>query len=155
MNCELCGKPAGKSKRILVEGTTLHACPSCAKHGKEVIQSRGGKTKEDILSRINRLREKPYSSPVPRDERELALDYNERISSARINHDWTQEELADRVNEKKSVISKVERGDLHPSDDLIAKLEKTLEVELKEVIAEVAPKKSGSSSGLTIGDLLK
>ncbi len=155
MNCELCGKSAGKSKKIRVEGTTLQVCPSCARHGEEVFQSRGGKTKEDILARINRIQNRPYSYEGTREEKELALDYPDRISKARIQLNWTQEELSNRVNEKKSVISKIERGDLNPSEELIKKLENVLDIELKEKIMEVAPKKSNTSSGLTIGDLIK
>ncbi len=155
MNCELCGKSAEKTKKIQVEGTTLQVCSACARHGEEVFQSRGGKTKEDILARVNKMHNRPYSSQGTQEEKELALDYPDRISKARIEYDWTQEELSNKVNEKKSVISKIERGDLNPSEDLIKKLEKTLNVELKEAIKEVVPKKSNLSSGLTIGDLLK
>ncbi len=155
MNCELCGKQAGKAKRIQVEGTTLQVCPSCERHGKEVFLSEGGSTTEDILARITRAKNRPYSSGTTKEEKELALDYHERISGARIKNGWTQEELASMVNEKKSVISKVERGELHPSDELVRKLENTLNIELKEAIVEVAPKSSNGSSGLTIGDLLK
>ncbi len=155
MNCELCGKPAGRTKKVLVEGSTLQVCERCAKHGEEVFSSKGGAKKEDILARINKRRDQPYSSTRQESEKELALDYPEKISNARIERGMTQEELAKTVMEKKSVIAKVEHGDLYPSDELTKKLESALEIDLFEVIAEVAPIKSNEGGAITIGDLLK
>ncbi len=155
MNCELCGKPAGRTKKVLVEGTTLQVCERCARHGEEVFSAKSGATKEDILARVNRRRDHPYSSRNKESEKELALDYAEKISGARLERGLTQEELARSVMEKKSVIAKVEHGDLYPSDDLAKKLESALEIELFEVIGEVAPIQTNKSSSITIGDLLK
>ncbi len=155
MNCELCGKPAGRTKKVLVEGTTLQVCERCARHGEEVFSSKKGATKEDILARINKRRDRPYSSTRKENEKELALNYAEKISDARKDKGMTQEELAKTVMEKKSVIAKVEHGNLYPSDDLAKKLEGALEIELFEVIDEIAPIQSNEGGSLTIGDLLK
>ncbi len=154
MNCELCGKPAGRAKKVLVEGTTLQVCARCATHGEEVFAGNSGATKEDILARIKK-RDEPYSKRPVGSEKELALDYPERISNARMEKGLTQEDLAKQVMEKKSVIAKVEHGDLYPSDSLTKKLESALEIELFEEITEVAPIQTKTSGALTIGDLLK
>ena len=44
---------------------------------------------------------------------------------------WNPEELAKRLNEKKSVVLKIESGGFHPPDALVRKLEHLLKVRLR------------------------
>ena len=94
---------------------------------------------------------------LSRGEMELAEDYNRRIIKGRRKKDLTQEVLAKRINEKKSVISRLETGEMRPSDRLIKKLEKELDIKLKERMEfQVEPaKKQVGTGGITLGDLIK
>lgn len=88
---------------------------------------------------------------------EVAQDYDQRIRSAREAARLTQEELAKQLNEKASLIQKLEHGDVLPSDSIQTKLERKLEISLSES-AEMDDSEweSGSSTGsYTLGDVVR
>ncbi len=157
MNCELCGKEISQATTVSVEKSEIQVCQECKKYGKEVFSSdEEDLSKNKVLERIKkRKRSSQDTSFYGGEEKELALDYSERIENARMEKDLTQEELAKVINEKKSVIAKLERNDMRPSDDLRGKLENTLDIELMEKIESKTTKSSGKSEGLTIGDLIE
>jgi len=74
---------------------------------------------------------------------ELAQDYDERIRNARETTDMSQEDLANKLNEKASLIRKLERGDTLPSDDVQTKLENALEITL--TAGRATPTRSGTA----------
>jgi putative transcription factor len=87
---------------------------------------------------------------------EVATDYDERIRAAREQQGLSQEDLASQLNEKASVIRKLERGDILPSDDVQKKLEKKLGISLTEGSSdEEADWSGGSSTTTTLGDVVK
>ncbi|MFO7792045.1 MAG: multiprotein bridging factor aMBF1 [Candidatus Saliniplasma sp.] len=155
MNCELCGKKVGKPKKVKVEGSTLQVCEQCARYGKEVLEKDDSDAK-DIMSRVNKSRSRSRSSSgFDSDRKTLVMDYPDKIREARLGEELTQEELAKKLNEKKSVVAKLEKEDMRPSDSLRKKLEKTLNITLLEEIEQVSPTTEHTESGLTIGDLIK
>lgn len=88
---------------------------------------------------------------------ELAQDYDDRIRRARESRDLAQSELADELNEKASLIRKLERGETLPSDDVQAKLERFLDINLSSGgTADETEWSGGSSDGeYTLGDVVK
>ncbi len=89
---------------------------------------------------------------------ELATDYDERVRNARENKSLSQSDLANELNEKASLIRKIERGDTLPSDQVQSKLESFLEIDLNAEggSAEDSEWSGGSSSGsYTLGDVVK
>ena len=88
---------------------------------------------------------------------EVVGDYDERIREAREGRGVSQEELADTLNEKTSLIRKLERGDVLPSDDIQRKLERELDISLTEGGAGGDDEEwSGSSATTTtLGDVVK
>jgi putative transcription factor len=88
---------------------------------------------------------------------EVAQDYDQRIRAGREEEGLTQEELANQLNEKVSLIRKLERGDVLPSDDVRKKLERKLSVSLTEgVSTDDEEWDGGSASGsYTLGDVVK
>jgi ribosome-binding protein aMBF1 (putative translation factor) len=56
-----------------------------------------------------------------------------------------------------TTLSKVESGTMKPTDDLVSKLEKSLNIIMIEKVPLVKPegKTSRSGSSLTLGDLIK
>jgi putative transcription factor len=170
MLCELCGQEAPFLKPLLVEGSLLKVCPSCAKFGSETSEASGSgtktggrievdsgssgnsseagskvgykyspgtPTKEEIIKRRLEQRERRRTSKdifESRGDKELAIDYHKRIQQARTAKGWNQEELGQKINERKSVISKIENKSMKPDDRLVRKLEKALGIKLMEVI---------------------
>ncbi len=86
----------------------------------------------------------------------VASDYDDRIRSAREDRGMSQEDLADELNEKRSLIRKLERGDVLPSDDVQQKLEGTFDISLTEGEgADDSEWSSDSSGSVTLGDVVR
>lgn len=62
---------------------------------------------------------------------ELAEDWSKRIRLAREKLAWTPEEFGKRLNEKKSVVLKIESGHFRPPDHQIHKIEQMLKIRLR------------------------
>jgi len=87
---------------------------------------------------------------------EIATDYDERIRTARESTGLSQEELADQLNEKASLIRKLERGDTLPTDEVQRKLERALDISLVEgQSVDDADWDSGDAGTMTLGDVVK
>ena len=88
---------------------------------------------------------------------EVVSDYDDRIRGARESEGLTQEELAKQLNEKASLIRKLERGDVLPSDTIQRKLERALGITLTEGTSGDDSEWSGGSAtgGTTLGDVVK
>jgi putative transcription factor len=165
MPCEMCGKEVPRLRKVQIGGSTLEVCNDCAKFGQET--PREAPKAEPMTSGTAAVSTpSPRTFPVlhgkqkdalSRGEMELAEDFNRRIIKGRRKKDLTQEELARRINEKKSVISRLETGEMRPSDRLVKKLEKELDIKLRERMeyqVESAKKQVGTG-GVTLGDLIK
>jgi len=88
---------------------------------------------------------------------EIATDYDERIRGARESNGLTQEELAKQLNEKASLIRKLEQGDTLPSDDIQRKLERSLDISLttSSSTEETEWSSDNAGGGYTLGDVVK
>ena len=145
MNCDMCGKD-GELYQAKIEGTVMNVCRNCAKFGK-VIRKR-------VVEKIEiRKKEAPKEEgPVEM----VVANYNELIKNAREKLGLKQEELAQQLNLKTSMINNIERKKFKPNPDLARKLEKNLRIKLvEEYEEEKSFSGSGQSSGMTFGDLIK
>ena len=61
---------------------------------------------------------------------ELAQDFDEQIRQARESAGLSQEDLAKDLNEKASLIQKLEQGKMLPTDEMQEKLERSLDIDL-------------------------
>ncbi|UCE74289.1 MAG: TIGR00270 family protein [Methanomassiliicoccales archaeon] len=160
MICEMCGQEAPRLWKITIEGTNLSVCQKCEKFGrnKNIPKGKEMSASSDTISERLQRREKRLRTKDVFEERqdELALDYPKRISRARVSMGMSQDDLAKKINEKKSVVAKLENGDMVPDEKLVKKLEKALEISLKEKLGPVAPpKRSEAGKGMTLGDFIK
>mgnify|MGYP000038160526 CR=1 FL=1 len=97
---------------------------------------------------------------LPGEDLELVEDFGELIRKARIRLGLTQQDLAAQLNEKITVIKKIEAGQLRPSIQLAKKLEKFLKIRLLVPVEEESIELGKLSSrrelkGVSLGDLLK
>ena len=160
MMCEMCGVDVPRLRRIVIEGSTLEVCQRCEKFGQdyEELKDREGIIGRDTIAERLERREKRLKGRdvLEGSEKELAFDYPKRIRSARAKAGLNQEELARKINEKKSVVAKLETGDMIPDNKLIRKLERALDISLRETVGPVqAPKHSGDLRAMTLGDFIK
>ncbi len=158
MICELCGKDVPRLHKVIIEGVVLNVCDECAKFGKEIKNGQVPKDVKYIPPEIirERIERKRKRSSRDIDEEEILVeDYSERIRNARERLGLTQEKLAKMILEKRTVISKLERGEMRPDEKLIKKLEKALNIKLKEKVTGGYRKEQKKVRGLTLGDMLK
>lgn len=114
MECELCGRNA--TAKAEVEGALLDVCDSCARLGRRVdIPPAQLNTPE------KRQKEIGVSSINP--------DFAAMTKNARSKSGMNLEDLGKRINEKSSVLERVEKG-MRPTDALARKLEKALKIKL-------------------------
>jgi putative transcription factor len=160
MHCELCGAEVPRTKIVTIEGTTLSVCPNCAKFGDQTsvpLKKQPGVPAE-ILRRLEARKKRMTVRDVYSREGEETLvdDYSERIRKAREKKGWKQVELGTKVNERVSIIARLESGEMIPTDAVVKKLEKALEIKLREKVEAVAAMKSSvESKPLTLGDLIR
>ena len=159
MICELCGKETPRTRAVAIEGSVLSACGDCAKFGSEVAGPIGVRRHGNpvVAQRLERRQQRMserdiYTAPATE---ELAEDFGERIRQAREALGWKQAELGAKVNERESVIAKLESRAMVPTDSMIPKLEKTLGVKLREKVESVAVKKHTGRAPMTLGDLIR
>jgi len=142
MLCEMCGKEVESTTRVRVEGTVLRLGPECARFGEPVdpvpppahaapLDRPGARAAMPPRSTGpgRRLAERDLYTDIG--ELELAPDWAKRVRVAREHLGWTPEVLGKKLNEKKSVILKLESGGLHPPDALVHKIEHLLKVRLR------------------------
>ena len=159
MICELCGADVPRTKNVAIESTVLAVCNDCARFGQEVAIPvvRRGSLPPVIAQRL----EARQRRLTPRDVYEhaggleLADDFPRRIREAREARGWKQADLGAKINERASVIAKLESGAIMPGDALVKKVERALGIKLMEKVEPVVVKKAPSHGSLTLGDLIK
>ncbi|MTH51882.1 helix-turn-helix domain-containing protein [Bacillus mangrovi] len=60
-------------------------------------------------------------------------NYGAFIKEGRINKGWTEEQFAERLMTTRSYIGKIERGEVHPSETLILRISKELNISHQEL----------------------
>ncbi len=169
--CEMCGADETSLTTTKVEGAELELCSSCTDFGTEVRDestgSGGGKYSTSSSTGTSSSSSSSGSggssggSTRPRDMfddmDEIATDYDDQIRNARESRGLSQEELADELNEKASLIRKLERGDTLPTDDIQRKLEGELDISLVEGDSadEDADWETNDTGTMTLGDVDK
>ncbi|MFO8050355.1 MAG: multiprotein bridging factor aMBF1 [Thermoplasmatota archaeon] len=150
--CERCGKK-DRLQLVEIEGARMYVCHDCSRFGN-VIKERKEAPKPTAGPARHRPRRPSRPDALDKREMELSDEYPKRIQRGREKRGWSREDLGKRINERVSVISKLENGEMHPSDKLIKKLEKTLEIKLMDPLEEVKVSHSADSRGMTLGDFI-
>jgi putative transcription factor len=176
VQCEMCGKETNSPNRVKVEGAELDVCDDCTDFGTEVKQQDSSSSSTKYSTSSSSGTSSSSSSSTSRsssssssggggsrrsdmfDEMdEIAQDYDERIRQGREHAGLSQEDLAKQLNEKASLIQKLEHGDTLPSDAVQRKLEKALDIDLSEgASSDDTEWESDSSAGeYTLGDVVE
>ena len=148
--CEMCGREAPLFKTE-IEGTILNVCDRCAKYGKVLKRIKTTAEKKKEQKQAKKQEEKPET------EEFVVNNYSKLIREARNKLGKTQKEFASMLNEKESIIQKIETGTFEPPIPMAKRFEKILGIKLVETIEieEEKPKQKGKTDSLTIGDLIK
>ncbi|HXT85309.1 MAG TPA: multiprotein-bridging factor 1 family protein [Verrucomicrobiae bacterium] len=158
--CELCGKQTDEKRKVKIENSIFNVCMSCSKRGKPIESSNNygttqgknkiiGKTTSQYptttpLSRTavprnpayNRIRPMPRIKPPPQkkinltDEMILDPEFPMIIRNARNKKGITHDQLGQKINEKVTLLKKIETGNIKPDGILSKKLENFLGIKL-------------------------
>ncbi|MBT0158843.1 TIGR00270 family protein [Candidatus Bathyarchaeota archaeon A05DMB-2] len=158
MRCEVCGRKIhGSPIQALIEGAKLTVCVECSKHGKIIYDEPAPSRETPKLTPTPFVpKKKPMTAKVEITQ-EVVEGYHSKIRQAREKLGLSHEELGKKINEKVSVLSKLETGKMTPNNQLVAKLEHALKIKLivpitKEKVTEI-PKSPNRE--LTLGDLMQ
>ncbi len=151
--CEICGAGiAGLPQRIVIDGSSLDVCKSCARFGKPEDKWSPVPKKMVPVERTFTVRR-----PRPRDHFkdlvELVPEFGRKIREAREDLRLTPEELGARIKEKATLLKKIEREEISPEDEVRKKLEKELKIKLTDQVNEAKVRSGSRSRGLTLGDI--
>jgi putative transcription factor len=160
VRCEVCGRKIHTAPiTAVIEGARLTVCVECSKHGK-IVTSDENTPKPAVKSSVRIPFVVQKKKPEVRVEitQEIIEDYSQKIRHAREKLDLTHEELGKRINEKTSVIGKLETGKIMPNNILATKLEHALKIKLLtpltgEKVPQQIPKTT--TPELTLGDLIQ
>ena len=167
VQCEMCGAETASPTTVKIEGAELDVCDDCADFGTEVEQqsTASASTKYSTDSDSSGQSESAGGSgsaggsrgpDMFDDMEEIVQDYDERIRNARESAGLSQEDLAKELNEKASLIRKLERGASLPSDSIQGKLERRLDITLTEGGVSDTEWEGGASTGeYTLGDVVQ
>ncbi|MBS3174483.1 TIGR00270 family protein [Candidatus Woesearchaeota archaeon] len=143
-SCELCGKEANL-KITIIENATLKVCNNCSKYGKAIYQN--------PINNIKKQKNFRHQEPIE----ELVEDYAKIIKAKREKLGLSQKDFSFKLNEKESILLKIENGGIKPNLDLVKKIQKFLNINLiyKEESSILGIKQKSSKEGMTIGDFIK
>jgi putative transcription factor len=154
MPCEMCGREVVDSDLYYarIEGSIIKVCELCKGYG-EVI-------KKVKIKQVYQDEKRVISLPKlqPEEEEMVVENYAELIKNAREKKGVKQEDFAKQINEKESLIHKIETSHMEPSIELAKKIQHFLGIRLVEEVKiqdykSLNPK--GKADELTIGDVIK
>lgn len=162
MRCEVCGcKIHGSPINAIIEGAKLTVCVECSKHGKIIrdeAAALGQKAPKKAPVPFSASAKKKTVGAKVETTQEVVEGYHVKIRQAREKLGLSHEELGKKINEKASVLSKLETGKMAPNNVLVTKLEHALKIKLlvpikEEKIAPVMPKLPSRET--TLGDIIQ
>jgi putative transcription factor len=164
MQCEVCGrKIIGKQYKAIIEGAIMLVCTECAHYGSKSWEAETTPKPKPMPAPKPRF----VSPPVPSVQKtvqeaalELVEDYPKKIRQAREKLSLTHEDLGRKINERVSLLKKIETGKMAPTQSLAEKLQHVLRIKLLALTTEVkVPQKvlatAKARQEITFGDLIK
>lgn len=151
MHCEICGAEIlGTPHKIGTGGSELTVCNRCVKYGTVVGETPA--SQKNIRTGNTGFRPGvPGYKKIEIDE--INPNYGQMIRKAREKIGLTQEKLAKKINEKMSLVGKIERSEIVPDDAVRKKLERLLDITLIERLEAQELRPSKGSKTLTLGDI--
>ena len=123
-DCEICGAEIrGKAQIISVGTSKLRVCSTCVRHGTVVVEAKKAK-----IVQPRAAKKRLYEQMDLEIEAGQALeeDYGKQVRDAREKAGLKQEELAKKINEKQSLLRKIENDEISPSEEVMRKIKRVL-----------------------------
>ena len=159
-DCPICeGKIWGRGQKVLIEGAKITVCQSCAQYGVKIKNtlSPNVKDKSNYAKHEYQVKKKAYNREIG-EKLEIVSDYVNKIRNVRTSRGLNQDQFAQKLNEKPSLLRRIEAGKVVPTIKLAKKIEKVYEIVLIKEIDESEPsitpeKYMKKSSRSSLGDI--
>jgi len=146
--------------KIDVEGSRLNVCEKCSSYGRIIARITAAaspkaekkKATEEVLAAQKIAQKSTETVQI------IKPDFAKIIREAREKTGLNQEEFSKKINERESLLNKIESGHIKPDLEMARKLEKALKVSIVdsvEIEPVVSSEKKKGPEGLTIGDLIR
>ena len=125
---------------IEIDHVELHACPKCARFGKPVI--RRPKKRVPRLIPQSQPHKKSPPRPIKTPKKDFLYDkilvdgYGQLIQETRRERGLGRAEFARMIKEKETLLARIEAEKVLPTDRVVAKIERELDIELKTEITD-------------------
>ncbi len=143
--CDICGRITEKQYVVSVEGATMYACQKCSK----------GMSVSEVIGDEPSVQQRSYQAKHSETDSgpEIIEGYGDIIKDAREKLGWTNHDLALKINEKESLVARIERNGMEPAPEVAKKLEKALGIKLSTAEKEAGQyQKQKSNMPFTIGE---
>jgi putative transcription factor len=156
--CPICGGMIWKGQKVLIEGAKITVCQNCAKNGL-IIHEKAIKHNRNKKIRVKSSKSSRLSRETERFEKiEIVPNFAHLIKKARTSRGLNQDQFAQKLNEKPSLLRRIETGKVEPTLNLAKKIEKVYEIKLLKESDKIEPSAQSSkylkkSSGSTLGDI--
>jgi len=148
MECEICGREIkGRGFRVIVEGSEVTVCARCKEYGTAKPEVVGQTARKKFVLK------KKHVKPIEFTE-EMVDNYHLIVRREREKRGWNQEVLAKKIQEKVSLIRKIENNEITPEPSVVEKLERLFNIKLREKIPEVKVDFKRSNLPPTLGDIV-
>lgn len=154
--CPICGSIIwGKGQRVLLEGAKITVCHNCAQHGTKI-------QKPPNSTLIKKSYQKPQKKQGLKkdivDNLDIIPDYAKKIRNKRDSLGLNQDQFAQKLNEKPSLLRRIEAGKVEPTIKLAKKIEEVYNLKLLKISDEIEAnlqdtKFMKKSTGASLGDI--
>jgi putative transcription factor len=122
--CEVCGAEIkGEAQYVVIGDSKLRVCKACAHYGTVLVEDKNVRVGPVAQAKAN---SRLYEQMDHDLEVEVEEDYGRTLKEAREKAGLKQAELAKRINEKQSLLRKIENEEVIPSDEVMRKIERVL-----------------------------
>ena len=130
--CPICGGIIwGKGQRVLIEEAKITVCQNCAQHGIKIREniSKSFKKKALLSTKASQPKRNINKNLVV-NEIEIVPEYAKTIRNSRNSLGLNQDQFAQKLNEKPSLLRRIEAGKVEPTIELAKKIEKVYNIKL-------------------------
>ena len=158
--CPICGSIIwGKGQRVLLEGAKITVCHNCAQHGKKIQKPpSSAQTKKSYPYNRKPQPKRQVSKGKFVDDLEITPDYAKKIRNKRNSLGLNQDQFAQKLNEKPSLLRRIEAGKVEPTIKLAKKIEHVYKIKILKKADENEAmvqknKYMKKSNGTSLGDI--
>ncbi|MBI1978804.1 MAG: TIGR00270 family protein [Candidatus Aenigmarchaeota archaeon] len=130
-----------------IEGAVIDVCERCSKFGTKVSGPQLAYTPIKKTIKISELANLDLI---------LIPEYGRLISKVRESKGLTRYDFAKRINEKESVVKRLEDQEFEPNEEMVKRIEDSLDIRLRERYEGVVLRQSEKKRvDLTAGDIVE